>query len=230
MLENISVIVPVYNEEKTLPKVLLEIHTKLIKDFENFEIIIVDDHSFDNSLKLALQFAARPEHKTRVIRLEKNYGSGKAIYTGIKEAKYSMVIYIPADGQFDCQEIKKYAEAGLSSDIVLGIRSDRHDYTLFRKLSSYTFISLFNFLFKCNYKDINWINLWRKEIFNKIQIKSEGVFFLGEIVARSKYMGYKIVEIPSLYLPRKSGKAKGGRLSSIFKAVIEIIRIKIELT
>ncbi|MBI4651335.1 glycosyltransferase [Candidatus Desantisbacteria bacterium] len=76
MLENISVIVPVYNEEKTLPEVLAEIYAVLKKDFENFEIIIVDDHSFDNSLKLAVQFASGLDHKTRVIRLEKNYGSG----------------------------------------------------------------------------------------------------------------------------------------------------------
>ncbi|MBI4651336.1 hypothetical protein HY745_08665 [Candidatus Desantisbacteria bacterium] len=72
--------------------------------------------------------------------------------------------------------------------------------------------------------DINWINLWKKEVFNKIQVKSEGVFFLGEIVDRAKYSGYKIIEIPSLYLPRKSGQAKGGKLSSIFKAVVEMIR------
>ncbi len=229
MPKNISVIVPVFNEEENLFLVLKEIYTALKKDFNNFEIIIVDDHSSDNSLNIANSFASDPEHNAIVIQLEKNYGSGKAIYIGIMQVKNNMVIYIPADGQFDCSEIIKYAEAGENADIVLGIRSSRYDYNLFRKINSKIYIVFFNFLFNSNYKDINWIHLWKTNIFKHISIQSKGIFFLGELIVKAKACGYNnIIEIPSKYLPRKKGVAKGGKLSSVLKVIKEMIYFKLK--
>lgn len=226
---NISVVVPVYNEENNLLEVLNEIHVNLQKNFNNFEIIIVDDNSSDRSLEIAKKFAQSQAADVSIIQHKKNHGSGKAIYSGIIRAKFDLVMYVPADGQFDCSEIIQYAEAGRNADVVLGVRSDRHDYSLFRKISSFVFISSFNFIFNGKYKDINWIHLWKKDIFKQIQISSDGVFFLGELVAKAKNSGYHIIEIPSVYRVRKSGIAKGGKLKTILKTIIEMIKIKMEL-
>lgn len=218
-----------YNEESNLHEILKEIYVNLQKKFIHFEIIIVDDNSSDNSSEIAKEFALSQAANTSIIQHKKNHGSGKAINSGIIQAKFDLVMYIPADGQFDCTEIIRYAEASQNADVVLGVRSDRHDYSLFRKISSCIFISSFNFLFNSNYKDINWIHLWKKDIFKQIQISSDGVFFLGELVAKAKNKGYRIVEIPSAYHSRKSGIAKGGKLKTIFKAIVEMIKIKLEI-
>jgi glycosyltransferase involved in cell wall biosynthesis len=230
-MNQLSIIVPVYNEEKNLRQVVSEIETNAREILDAYEIIIVNDGSTDNTDSIIEELCARPEKcaNIKISGHENNMGSGMAIRTGIKQARYDWVTYIPADGQFDSSEIKKFLEASKGVDIVIGTRLERSDYSMFRRLSSFVFITLVNKLFNTKFKDVNWVHMWKRKIFDNMTIISSGVFFLEEILTRSLISGYKIKEIDSAYRPRLQGKAKGSQPGTIFKTLKEMIVFWIEL-
>jgi len=225
---NLSIIIPAYNEENNLEKIVKKTLLETKKSVKKFEIIIIDDGSKDNTYAVALQMVKK-FNEIKVLQHPKNMGSGMAIRTGIIHAKNNLITYIPADGQFELSEIKKYIRAAQNADIVIGSRMERSDYSLFRLLSSWVFIKLVNFLFHSNYKDVNWVHMWKKKVFKNIQVKSKGVFLLEETLVRASKAGFKIVEIDSLYKPRLSGKAKGSHPLTILKTLFEMAGLWLEM-
>ncbi len=219
----VTVVVPCYNEEATLEATLDELVGVLKEASFSWEVIVVDDGSHDRSAEITLAY---PEPGVRLVKHRNNQGSGQAIWTGVQHAHGTFVIYVPADGQFDHGEIPTFvgaAEAG--ADIVIGHRLSRDDYTTYRLASSFVFLTLCNTLFDHQFQDVNWVHLWRRDIFDEIEPQSRGVFFLEEILVRSRDLGKRVVEVPSVYRPRQGGVAKGGKPDVIIKTVWEMLKL-----
>ena len=87
------------------------------------------------------------------------------------------------------------------------------------------FLWLCNTLFEHQFQDVNWVHLWRSDIFEDFEPKSRGVFFLEEILVRARSMGKQVVEVPSVYRPRQGGFAKGGRPEVIAKTIAEMFSL-----
>jgi hypothetical protein len=109
-------------------------------------------------------------------------------------------------------------------DIVIGARIERSDYTLFRRLSSRVFIGLVNALFEQSFKDVNWVHMWRRRVFDVIEPSSRGVFLLEEILVRARLHGFRVAEIDSRYVPRLAGQAKGSSPGTILLTIVEMVR------
>ncbi|MBZ0253205.1 MAG: glycosyltransferase family 2 protein [Candidatus Methylomirabilis sp.] len=221
--EGLTIVIPAYNEEGSLRAVAEEVRALAAKALESFEIVIVDDGSRDGTRRVA-DALAREHPQVRVLAHARNSGSGVAIKTGVAAARYDKVMYIPADGQFRVSEIGAYLKAADRGDIVIGARLSRSDYSPFRLLSSKVFIVLVNFLFDQRFRDVNWVHLWRREIFERVRPISDGVFLLEEILVRARAAGYRVVEIDSVYQPRRGGAAKGSKLSTIARTLVEMGR------
>lgn len=226
---SLSIIVPAFNEEGSLRTVVEQIHRLAQKNVPGFEILIVDDGSRDHTFAIA-EDLKKYYPNVSVIRHDRNLGSGSAIRTGIQNSRGELVTYIPADGQFHLPELNDFLAAMENSDIVIGARIKRSDYTWLRQLSSRVFILLVNFLFHQSFKDVNWVHMWRKKIFEKVQPKSRGVFLLEEILVRARRAGYQIKEIDSLYIPRLSGEAKGSNWKTIVKTIFEMALFRLEIS
>ncbi|MCG3172312.1 MAG: Undecaprenyl-phosphate 4-deoxy-4-formamido-L-arabinose transferase [Myxococcota bacterium] len=224
MSGGLSIVIPAYNEEQGLRDIVRETVEAAERAAPEFEIIIVNDGSSDGTGAIA-DGLAKMDARIRVVHHERNRGSGMAIRTGAAAARMELVMYVPADGQFELSEIGAYVNAARDADIVIGARMSREDYSAFRLASSRTFIFLCNRLFDQNFRDVNWVHLWRREIFGQISPKSEGVFFLEEVLVRARRKGRRIVEIDSAYHPRRSGKAKGAHPKTIVKTIIEMARL-----
>jgi len=226
----VTVVVPCFNEEETLEPTLDELCGVLDEAPFTWEVLVVDDGSRDRSAEIATRYQAEREPRVGLLRHRTNQGSGQAIWTGIQAGRGRYVIYVPADGQFDHGEIPMYvAAAEDGADIVIGHRLSRHDYTLYRRASSFVFLQMCNTLFSHQFQDVNWVHLWRREIFDQIDPKSRGVFFLEEILVRTRARGGRVVEVPSVYRPRMGGKAKGGRPDVIAKTIVEMLRLWTEI-
>lgn len=225
---SLTVIVPAYNEETSLEKIVRETCEVVNASTEEFEILIVNDGSTDGTGEVAERLAVEIE-EVQVAHHRLNQGSGMAIRTGIEQATCELVMYVPADNQFNLKEIGAFMEASSDADIVLGVRLERSDYSWFRLLSSWTFIRLTNFLFEFNYRDVNWVHLWRRKIFEEIRPRSKGVFLLEEILVLTARNGFNVVEIDSEYQPRIAGKPKGCTIRSILVAIYEILRLWFDL-
>jgi len=227
----VTVVVPCFNEEETLEPTLDELCSVLREAPFTWEVLVVDDGSRDRSAEITTLYAEKHEHQVRLLRHRTNQGSGQAIWTGIQAGRGRYVIYVPADGQFDHGEIPMYvAAAEEGADIVIGHRLSRDDYTLYRRASSFVFLQLCNTLFDHQFQDVNWVHLWRRQIFDWFEPKSRGVFFLEEILVRTRAQGGRVVEVPSVYRPRQGGTAKGGNPTVIAKTVIEMLALWSERT
>ncbi len=221
----VTVVVPCFNEEATLQATLDELCGVLDEADFSWEVIVVDDGSRDRSAQITLDYGAR-RPGVRLVKHRNNQGSGQAIWTGVQHAHGIYVIYVPADGQFDHGEIPMFVQAAdEGADIVIGHRLSRDDYTAYRLASSWVFLTLCNTLFDHQFQDVNWVHLWRTDIFAEIEPQSRGVFFLEEILVRSRDRGKRVAEVPSVYRPRQGGVAKGGKPDVIVKTIWEMLKL-----
>ena len=226
----VTVVVPCFNEEETLLATLHELCAVLREAGFAWEVLVVDDGSRDASPSIVTAYQRDTEPRVGLLRHRTNQGSGQAIWTGVQAGRGRYVIYVPADGQFDHGEIPMFVEAAeAGADIVIGHRLSRDDYTPYRRASSFVFLQLCNRLFDHQFQDVNWVHLWRRSVFERLEPRSRGVFFLEEILVRARAQGARVAEVPSVYRPRQGGQAKGGRPTVIAKTIVEMFARWVEL-
>lgn len=221
MSEGLTVVVPAFDEEASLRVVVEDVLRVASSCVEELEVVVVDDASTDGTARVAGELAAA-DRRVRLVRHEVNQGSGGAILTGVAEARCPLVMYVPADGQFHLEEISDFLRAMADHDVVIGARLRRSDYSAFRLLSSRVFITLVNWLFDQRFRDVNWVHMWRRKVFEKVKPRSRGVFLLEEILVRARRAGFTVAEVDSLYVPRIAGRAKGAHPVTILRTLWEM--------
>jgi len=133
----VSVVIPVYNEEATLPALFPRLYAALDALHRPYEIILVDDGSRDRSMEILRAEAARRPDQVRVVELSRNFGQHPAILAGFSIARGDAVVTLDADLQNPPEEIGKLlAKMDEGYDVVGGVRRQRQD-TLFRRAASW---------------------------------------------------------------------------------------------
>ncbi len=203
-----AVIVPVYNEEKTIKEILNKI---LISKIEK-DIIVVDDCSTDKSRKILKKYA--DENIITLLLHDKNQGKGAAIRTGLKAANSDIILIQDADLEYDPEDYPKLIQPILEekTHVVYGTRmhslsnKDMHTLHYFgNKLL--TFIT--NTLFGSKISDMETCyKVFRSNVINDMKLRARRFDFEPEITAKILKKGYKIQEIPVKFIPRsfKEGK------------------------
>lgn len=226
--KSLSIVIPAYREEENLPSVVKDTVTYARKISKNFEIIIVNDGSPDKTGEIA-ESLAKTYREIRVIHHKKNLGLGRTAYDGIKASKKDIILYLEGDGQQllidQIALLKKISEA----DIVLGTRGKRTDYNFFRNALSVGYLVLLKLTFNFNCQDINWTHVYRREIFDKIELKSITPFLFTEIAIKAKRLGFKIAEAPSVYRPRGKGFTSLGNVKTAYKMFREMFMLRFGL-
>lgn len=218
-----SVIVPAYNEEENLRHTVSVIANKLDELGTSFEIIIVNDGSTDATETIARTLTEN-DPRIRLINHPCNIGPGSGVFTGIEASRGEFVIFIPADLALDIDELPKYINASRMCDLVVGVRSDRRDYSLFRKFVSYVNIAMIKILFGMKQRQFNYIHMYRREMLTRIDIESRGVFITAEIMIKARDLGYMLHEVDITYVPRTAGKATCGNAAVIVQTVKDLLR------
>lgn len=219
----LTVLIPSYNEEDNLPTTLPAVIAACEQQTRSFEILVVDDGSKDRTAELVEGFA-REDPRVRLHKHPHNMGPGSGIKTGVDIARGDFIIFIPADIAMDLGQLHRYmAEARAGADIVVGIRSDRRDYTARRKLNSYAYIALIKTLYLMPQRQFNYIHLYRRAIFERVRIEYTGVFITAEILIKARDLGYRLVEVDIEYVPRVAGEATCGKPVVINKTARELI-------
>ncbi|MDO8657683.1 MAG: glycosyltransferase family 2 protein [Candidatus Levybacteria bacterium] len=224
----LTIIVPCFNEALNLKETVKINIDDARKYLKNFEIVIVNDGSTDSSVAIASRLAEEYSN-IRIVNHKKNLGLGAAILSGTKIAKYNLITYLPSDGQAYVRDIIIGLQKAKDADMVLTYRKNRSDYTLYRKFISLCLTALLKILFGLNYRDYNWVHIYKKDIFSRIKIKSKGVFFLGEVVIKAHEKNMRIVEVESAYRPRRFGKSKTVKWKTISKAFFDLLLIRLDL-
>ncbi|HOV80509.1 MAG TPA: glycosyltransferase family 2 protein [Bacillota bacterium] len=221
----ISIFFPCYNEEQNVERVTREALEVAQRISDDYEVIIVNDGSKDRTGEIADRLA-RENPAVRVVHHETNKGYGAALQTGFKNATKELVFYTDGDGQFKIEEITKLLPLIEKYDIVSGYRIKRRD-PFIRKANAFLWGLLVNALFNINVTDVDSaFKLYRKRIFNDIDLTSQGALIDTEVLAKAKAKGYLIAEVGVNHYPRVAGKQTGAKLSVIIKAFVELFRLK----
>lgn len=220
----LSVIIPAYNEEQNIKNTVKEVCHALNQINITYEMIIVDDGSKDNTGKI-IDELSRQNERIKSIHHPENRGPGSGIFTGIKYGSGEFIIFIPADLAINPLDISKYIESGKTADVIIGLRSDRRDYSFFRKIISYVNIYLIRLLFRMKEHQFNYINMYRRSIFNHIKIESQSVFITAEIIIKAKYAGFRLKEVKISYVPRAFGKSSTGSIKVITQTFLDMMKL-----
>src|SRR3989338_11101949 len=133
---NVSILVPVFNEEANLPELLERLLKTARGTGKSFEIILIDDGSSDGSVKI-IKDATKGNPELKLIRFNRNYGQHSALFAGFAEAQGDIVVTLDADLQNPPEEIPKLlAKIDEGYEVAGGYRENRQD-SIFRSISSF---------------------------------------------------------------------------------------------
>jgi len=222
---SISVFFPCYNEQENVGRTVgkaLEVLEKLNADFE---AIIVDDGSSDGTGRIADEIAGR-DGRVKVVHHEGNLGYGAALQSGFKAAIKELVFYTDGDGQFDIGEMPPLLTLMEQYDIVSCYRLNRQD-SIIRKINGWCWTWLVCMMFGLKVRDIDCaFKLYKREIFDKIEMSSTGALIDAEILARAARKGYRITQKGVHHYPRTAGTQSGASLRVILRAFKELIKLQ----
>jgi glycosyltransferase involved in cell wall biosynthesis len=219
----LTVFIPAYNEESNLARCVHVVRSKMQELGVSVEVLIVDDGSQDGTGNLA-DHLAEQYAEVRAVHHPHNMGIGAAFLTAIQHADGEWMILIPADLALEPGELHHYLDAAIGADIVVGLRSDRSDYTFLRRLVSWTNITLIRTLFRMDLHQFQYISMYRLEVLRQIKILYwQSAFFLAEILIKARDREYRLVEVEILYAPRLTGKPSGARLKLVMHTVIDMM-------
>jgi glycosyltransferase involved in cell wall biosynthesis len=219
----LSVVIPVYNEEETLPLLYTAIVNALKCIPDPWEMVLVDDGSRDGSLKVLEDLATADPLHVRVIALRRNFGQTAAIAAGIDHAEGDIIVLMDADLQNDPADIPMMLEKlDAGYDVVSGWRKRRMD-KFSRRLPSLLANGLISRVTGVYLHDYGCtLKAYRREVLTGFRLYGEMHRF---IPAYANSVGAKIIEVPVDHHPRRFGKAKYG-LERTLKVVLDLFTVK----
>lgn len=224
-VSSISVFYPCYNEAGNIVRTVGQGLALLGELGADFEIIVVDDGSTDDTGKIADSLAAENEG-VRVVHHPVNRGYGAALQSGFKAAQKELVFYTDGDGQFDINEMPPLLELMGKYDIVSCYRLNRQEGVI-RRISAWCWTKLMCVLFGMKLRDIDCgFKLYKRRIFDNIKILSTGALVDAEILARAVRKGYTITQVGVHHYPRTAGSQTGAKLSVVFRAFKELLKLR----
>ncbi|MDO9085015.1 MAG: glycosyltransferase family 2 protein [Anaerolineaceae bacterium] len=221
---DLSIVVPVYNEEETIPLLYQAVLDAMQPLQETWELILVDDGSKDQSFSKLELLAETDPHHIRVIGLRRNFGQTAAIAAGIDHSKGKIIVLMDADLQNDPQDIPILLEKIYAGyDVVSGWRSKRKDTFITRTMPSLFANKLISVVTGVHLHDYGCtLKAYRREVLTGFRLYGEMHRFIP-VYANS--VGAKLIEIPVRHHPRKYGKAKYG-LERTMKVILDLFTVK----
>ena len=215
----ISIVIPVYRAEKILPILVSEINLVMERIGEDYEIILVDDRSPDNSWEV-MKVLSSQNSKIKSIRLSRNFGQHSAIFAGLTKTKGDWVVVMDCDMQDQPKEIAKlYKKALEGYDIVLGQRENRKDKFL-KKLSSKLFYKVFNYLSGGQFNnEIGNFGIYKKKVIDSILNINDYIKFFPLFI---NWVGFRNISIPIEHGEREEGKSSYS-ISRLLKLAFNVI-------
>ena len=200
----ISVVIPVYNEEYTIENTIKKIKEVMKKNGYEYEIIIINDGSTDNSLKILESLKG-----IRLINHVHNNGYGASLKDGIENSKYDFILITDADSTYPIEDIPKFANHLDKFDMVVGDRTNARNIPFQKKIAKFIITKLSNHLTKRKIPDINsGFRIFRRDLAMKFfHLFPDGFSFTTTITLAFLTNNYSVKYIPVQYFKRR-GKSK----------------------
>jgi len=223
----LSIIVPIYNEEESVNALYEKISEALEPTGIDYELILVDDGSSDRSFMLLKAIAAE-DAKVKVIRFRRNFGQTAAMAAGFDAASGRVVVPMDGDLQNDPADIPRLlAKIDEGYDVVSGWRKDRQDTFINRKLPSMIANGLISRFTGVHLHDYGCtLKAYRREVLDGINLYGEMHRFVPALASQ---VGAKVTELPVKHHPRMYGTSKYG-ISRTVRVVLDLMTVKFLLS
>ena len=226
----ISIIVPVFNEEKTVLEILQKLEY-LKNSIFSCEVIVIDDGSTDRTIDIL-------KENTKIINKifynETNRGKGFSVKKGIQNADGKYIIFQDADLEYDPSDLIKFSKVieEFEPDLVIGSRFNYSNYTrshnILNKFGNNLITLNFNILYNTTFTDIySCYACFKKELLNPNELKSEGFEQHAEILCKVVKKGKKFYEVPINYNGRSHEEGKKIKFYDIFFVLYQIFKERI---
>jgi glycosyltransferase involved in cell wall biosynthesis len=220
----LSIILPAYNEEENLPIAVDRSLGVLARVASEYEVLIVDDGSTDDTDRVARRLVDENANSVRLLRHACNQGKGAALRTGFDNASYELVFYTDSDNQFDVSELKYFLPMMKEHDLVIGFRVYRYDHVL-RRIVSWFYNRLIAVMFRLRLRDVNCsFKLMRREVVDQIDLKCDNFFVDTELLARARKCNFRIAQKGVRHYPRMAGETTI-RPSDVPQTLQEVVRM-----
>lgn len=230
MLNKLSIIVPVFNEEKSVSRVIDILCSLNFPNQIKTEIIVVNDKSTDNSLKeIEKIISSKPNKEIKIVSHIINKGKGAAIHSGVQVATGDYIVIQDADLELDPNDIISLVQPVIdnSADVVYGSRfiNSKLTFTL-SKLANHFLTCLSNFVFGIKITDMETCyKVIPTNIFQSMILKEQRFGFEPEITAKlAKLKHLRWTELPIYYNPRNAEQGKKINWKDGFRAVLCILK------
>lgn len=220
---DLSVVIPVYNEEESVAPFLKEIRSALDPLGKSYEVVMVDDGSTDGTYPILFRLH-KEEPRLKVIRLRRNFGQTAAMAAGLAHAQGDVVIAMDGDGQNDPKDIPALLEKlNQGFDMVSGWRFPRQDPFWSRRLPSMIANGLISWLTRVKLHDYGCtLKAMRQAVAKDLKLYGEMHRFIPAIAYER---GAKIAEIQVHHRARQWGRSKYG-IGRTFRVVLDLVTVK----
>ena len=223
----LSIIIPTYNEERTVIEILKKIKNNP-PDLCKYEVIVIDDGSTDQSRKLL----ENNKHLfDKLLVNETNKGKGFSVKKGILNASGTHIIFQDADFEYDPIDFKKFEKVfvDLNADGIIGSRFIYDNYTrshnILNKIANKLLTFIFNLLYNTTFTDIySCYFAFKKNLLDENELKTEGFDQHAEILCKVIKKGKKFYEVPISYNGRNYSEGKKIKAYHFFLILYQIFR------
>jgi dolichol-phosphate mannosyltransferase len=221
---DLSVVIPVYNEEESLPLLWPELRSVLDREKLDFEVVFVDDGSRDRSAEI-IRGLREDDPRVRLVRLKTNAGETAATDAGLHAARGRLVVTMDADLQNDPHDIPGLLRHLDQWDAVTGWRFSRGDGdSVVRRLSSRIANGVRNWLSDDEIRDSGGtVRAFRRECLRGLVLYRGFHRFVPTLL---KMRGYRVLEAPVRNRPRRFGQSNYGVLNRVFVAAVDLLAVR----
>lgn len=225
-ISSISVVLPAYNDSKSIPAIINKLTRFLPTLTSDFEIIIINDASTDDTRQV-LEKIKKATKCLSVIHHQSNQGYGATIWDGFMHAKKEFIFYTDGDGQYDVDELPRLvAQMDLHTDMVSGYKINRSD-TVLRKIIGAIHNQLMRRAFYIPVKDVDCdFRLFRRAVLKGVNVVTKSGAFDVEFMSRLGRRNILIKEVGVSHYPRLYGQSQVFTIPRILNSITDIIKIK----
>lgn len=204
---DLSIVIPLFNEQEVIPFLLEELNKVGQTLGKNYEVVLVDDGSTDNTYEL-IKKAADKDSKIKVIKFSRNFGHQAAFNVGIDFAQGGMILTMDGDLQHPPSLIPtfiKHAEEG--NDIVIGERLDNKQNSKLRESGGKIFYKLMSVITNLEFRNVSDFALYKRNVINALKKLPERERYLRGMI---QWIGFKKKYVPYVVESRRAGQPKYG--------------------
>lgn len=229
-MNKLSIIVPVFNEEKTI-LTILELLKNKCKELFNYEIIVIDDNSNDNTRNLL------NDNKSLYDKIHfhtKRLGKGGAVRSGLKVATGDYIVFQDADLEYEPEDLIKIVNVikKFNADLIIGSRFKFDKYckshNLLNRIGNFLITGTFNILFNTTFSDIYSCYVsFKKDLINPDNLKTNGFDQQAELIGKIVIKGKNFYEVPINYNGRSYEEGKKIRFYDFFFVILAIFKTRL---